>query len=71
MLAKRVGLADPVDADHEAEAAGVSCADARERVLEDRRLRRLHPEPLRGDEIRVRSRLPAQMLPLGDDAVDP
>ncbi len=49
----------------------MSCADARERVLEDRRLRRLHSEPLRGDEVGVRSRLPAEMLLLGHEAVDP
>ncbi len=40
MLAERVGLADPVDADDEAEAARMAGGDARERVLEDRSLRR-------------------------------
>ena len=37
--AKRVGVTGPIDADDEAEAAGAAGGDARERVLEDRRVR--------------------------------
>ena len=60
--AQRVGVADPIDADDEPEAARASGGDAGERVLEDRRLRRLDVELARGREKGVRSRLPAELV---------
>ena len=71
MLAQRVGVADAVDADDEAEAAGPAGLDAGERVLEDRGLGRLDAERPGAGEEGVRRGLALQVLALGDDAVDP
>ena len=70
VLAQRVGLADAIDADDEAEVAGPPGLDAGQRVLEHGRLPRLDAERPRAGEERVRRRLALQMLALGDDAVD-
>ena len=71
MLAQRVGLADAVDADDEAEPAGAAGGDAGERVLEHGGLA---PGERRGSRAAARNvsgaGLPAQVLPRGDDAVD-
>ncbi len=70
VLAECIGLAHAVDADDEAEASRAPGGHSCQRVLEHRRLRRLHAEQLRGGEKRVGCRLAAQMLPLGHEAVD-
>ena len=61
VLAQRVGLADPVDADDEAEAAGAPGRDAGEGVLEHGRLAGVDPERL----ARRRGRCPAPACPAG------
>src|SRR5258708_33219865 len=70
MTAKSRRLADPIDADDEAEAPGPARLDTCERVLEYGRGRGQHAERTRAREERVRRRLPTQVIALGDDAVD-
>jgi nucleotide-binding universal stress UspA family protein len=55
----------------EAEAAGPPRLDPGQRVLEDGRLGRFHPEPLRRGQERVGRRLAGQALLRRDHAVHP
>ena len=70
MSSERLGLADAINADHQAKATSASRLDPRERVLEHSGLRGSHGERSRTREKRVRGWLPMQMIALGDDAVD-
>ena len=70
MSSERLGLAEAINADHQAEATSASRLDPRERVLEHSGLRGPHAEGSRPREKRIRGWLPMQMIALGNDAVD-
>ena len=67
MRAQSVGLPDAIDADDVAELPSPACLDAGQRVFEDSALPRWQAEGTSACQERIRCRLAAQMLLLGDD----
>src|SRR6202011_2988281 len=70
VLAQRVGLPHPVNADDETETTGASGLHPGERILEHHGLLRLYTQRASTGEERVRRGLAPQMLTYGDDTVD-
>ena len=70
VLAQRVGLPDPVHADHDPEVPGAAGLDAGQRVLEDRRGTGIRAELGGAREERVGVRLAGKLALAGHLAVD-